>query len=166
MTCRTLVVGLMLTAISALTIPNDLAADEFVPFKGTLSGSYTAIPVDPQQPLVIQVQLDAAGNSTQTGTFNFDFPHIVDRSKRPSIGVGFCDITAANGDHIYAYIEGEAKLVVPGLLYGVENATIIGGTGRFFDASGTFTITRLINQQELTTTGSFRGSISAPRAGR
>jgi hypothetical protein len=42
----------------------------------------------------------------------------------------------------------------------VESATIVGGTGRFGGATGSFTMERLFDSIAGTTTGSFEGTIS------
>jgi hypothetical protein len=44
----------------------------------------------------------------------------------------------------------------------VETATITGAAGRFADATGDFTVDRLINLVTLTTSGSFDGTIASP----
>jgi hypothetical protein len=114
-------------------------------------------------PLILKVQLNAAGNAAHLGAFTYDFPHIVVRSVTPGIpstGEGISTFTAANGDELYAEIHGEALPIVPGLLHGVEEGTILGGTGRFANASGSFVIERLIDQITLTTIGSFDGDIT------
>jgi len=164
MNLRKLIAGLMLALGILAGFTGVASAGELVPFNGTLEGTYTATPIDPQEPLIVDIQLDAAGQATHLGKYTLDFPHVVNRKNRPATGAGFCTFTAANGDQVFAYIEGEARLIVPGLLNGVEYGTILGGTGRFVDATGEFTITRLINQQAGTTVGSFEGFISSPGA--
>jgi hypothetical protein len=138
-----------------------------VPFKGTLEGSFTPTVIDPDFPLMLMVQLDGTGEATQLGEYSLDFPHLVNRSldpSIPSIGVGIYTFTAANGDELRADVIGEATLIAPGLLSGVETATITGGTGRFANASGHFVVKRLIDQFTRTTSGSFEGTISSPGA--
>lgn len=135
------------------------AAGERVPFKGTLEGTFTVLPIPPP---AINRQLDATGHATHLGKFTYDFPHSVDRSVVPATGVGFATFTAANGDQVVAFVNGEATLFMPGVLLGVENGTILGGTGRFAYASGSFVIERLIDTVNLTTTGSFEGTMSSP----
>jgi hypothetical protein len=134
-----------------------------VPFKGTLEGSFT-VSADP--PPAINRQLDAWGHATQLGAFTFDFAHSVDRLVVPATGVGFAVFTAANGDPVFAFITGQAVLVGPGLLNGVELGTIIGGTGRFAGATGSFVIGQLIDTIALTTVGSFEGTISSVGSGK
>ena len=82
-------------------------------------------------------------NKTATGTYQF---------------------TAANGDMLIASFSGQASLTMtPGVLYIVETATILGGTGRFAGATGGFVAERLYDRIAGTTIGSFTGSISARR---
>ena len=113
--------ALTLAALAILGIVAPAGAGEEVPFKGTLEGSFTVIPVPPPS---INRQLDATGHATQLGEFTYDFPHSVDRSVVPATGVGFATFTAANGDQVFALIHGQATLVMPGLLFGVENGTV------------------------------------------
>ena len=156
-------VGLALAVVSVLGLAGPVAAGEQVPFKGRLEGSFTVIPVPP--PSINRV-LDATGNATQLGDFTYNFPHSVDRSTIPATGVGYSTFTAANGDQLFAFMSGEATLVAPGVLLGVEQGTILGGTGRFANASGSFVIERLIDTVNHTTIGSFEGTISSPGAGK
>jgi hypothetical protein len=145
--------------LTLLGLARHAAAGDQVPFKGTLQGSFTVIPVPPP---AINRQLSATGNATHLGSFTFDFPHSVDRSVIPATGVGIATFTAANGDQVFALIHGEATLASPGILQGVENGEILGGTGRFENASGSFVIERLIDTVNLTTVGAFTGTISSP----
>ena len=154
-----LAAGLALAVTVVLGLAGPVAAGEQVPFKGTLEGSFTVIPVPPPS---INRLLEATGHATQLGDFTYDFPHSVDRSVIPATGVGFATFTAANGDQVFAFMTGQATLVMPGVLLGVEHGTILGGTGRFANASGSFVIERLIDTVNLTTIGSFEGTISSP----
>ena len=54
----------------------------------------------------------------------------------------------------------------PGVLYVVEMGEILGGTGRFANASGSFVVERLIDTVNLTTVGGFEGTISSPGASK
>jgi len=156
----TITTCLALAALAVLGSASAAATKDQVPFKGSLEGTYTSVPIDPDFPLIVFNQLDATGNATHLGKFEYDFPHIVNRTTRPSTGAGSCTFTAANGDQVFADIVGEATLIVPGLLFGVEQGTITGGTGRFAGATGSFVIERLIDNVNFTTSGSFDGTIT------
>jgi len=156
---RSFTASLALAALTILGLARPAAAGEQVPFKGTLEGSFTVIPVPP--PSINRV-LEATGHATQLGDFTYDFPHTVGRSVTPATATGTATFTAANGDQVFASISGEATPVAPGVLLVVELGTILGGTGRFEGASGSFVMERLIDAINLTTEGSFDGTISSP----
>jgi hypothetical protein len=155
--------SLALALLSSLGLASSVLAADQVPFKGTLEGSFTVIPVAPP---AINRQLNATGNATQLGNFTYDFPHSVDRSVTPAIGQGYATFTAANGDQVFAYVTGQATPVAPGQLHVVETGEILGGTGRFEDASGDFVVDRTIDTVNLTTIGSFEGTIASPGAAK
>ena len=105
--------------------------------------------------------VDATGNATQLGRFSLAIPHKVNLKTRTAIGS--YEFTAANGDTLFADFTGIATpTAVPGVLYIEETATIIGGTGRFAGATGSFLSERLYDRVAGTTIGSFEGTISAP----
>lgn len=161
MTRSTCSAAFALAALAVLNFGGPVAAGEQVPFNGTLEGSFTASPAPPPE---INRQLDATGNATQLGNFTYDFPHSVDRSVMPATGVGISTFTAANGDQVFALIYGVATLFSSGVLLGIEEGMILGGTGRFEGATGSFVIERLIDTVNLTTIGAFEGTISSPGA--
>jgi hypothetical protein len=160
---RRLISTAALALLSILALAGAVGAAEQVPFNGTLQGSFT-VSADP--PPAINRILDAEGHATQLGDFTFHFPHSVDRSVVPATGIGFAVFTAANGHEVFAFITGEATLAMPGVLQGIEFGVIIGGTGRFANATGEFVIERLIDTIGLTTVGEFEGTISSPAAAR
>jgi hypothetical protein len=155
--CR-LAFAIAMVVITALVLAGPAAADEQVPFKGSLQGDATIVPLNP--PLVF-ADVDATGTATHLGQFTLDIPHTVDRGKMTAKGRYV--FTAANGDEVYADFDGVSKLTdVPNVLAVMETATITGGTGRFEGATGSFTAYRLFDRVALTTTGYFEGTISAP----
>jgi hypothetical protein len=125
-----------------------------VPFKGDLEGSVTVTPLPPGRG---NVQIDATGNATHLGRFTLQIPHIVTFATR--IGVGTYVFTAANGDQLFASFSGQA-VTSPPMVEIVEHATITGGTGRFADATGSFTVHRVFDQTAGWTVGSVEGTIS------
>jgi hypothetical protein len=163
MKCHRIAASFAPALLIVLAVASPAAARDGVPFNGTLEGSFT-VSLDP--PPAINRQLNATGHATQLGDFTFDFPHSVDRSVTPATGIGMATFTAANGDQVFAFISGEATPIIPGVLHVVEEGTILGGTGRFANASGSFVIERLIDAVNLTTVGSFDGTISSPGASK
>jgi hypothetical protein len=148
-------------ALAVLGFASPAAAGQQVPFKGSLDGVVTHTPIDP---VFDSVLVDATGNATQLGQFTLAVPHIVNHTNGTAIGT--YEFTAANGDTLLAVFTGQATPTsTPGVLYIVETATIIGGTGRFAGATGAFVCERLFDRIAGTTTGSFEGTISSLGAG-
>jgi hypothetical protein len=135
------------------------SARSVVPFRGSLEGTQTVTPLEP--PLLL-VQGQATGTATHLGRFTLQFPHTVNLAT--ASGEGTYTFTAANGDTLEADVTGAAQ--VGPITSIVEDAVITGGTGRFAGATGTFSVRRLFDSSNGTTTGSFEGTISTPGAGR
>ena len=146
-----------LVVLAVLGRVSSVAAGEQVPFRGRLEGSFTVTPVSPT---LLSVVITGTGNATQLGGFALTVPHSVDLTT--NVATGLYQFTAANGDMLVAMFSGRATPVTPEILHIVETATIIGGTGRFANATGAFTGDRLINLVTSTTSGSFDGTISTP----
>ena len=134
-----------------------LSNNQEVPFKGRLEGTAT---ITPGTPPFLSVLIEGTGNATHLGRFTVEIPHVVNAMNRTSAGT--YEFTAANGDTLTAGFTGQSTLTAPGVLSIVETATITGGTGRFADATGSFTVERSFNQVTGVTTGSFEGTISSP----
>jgi hypothetical protein len=73
--------------------------------------------------------------------------------------MGAATFTAANGDTLTATVEGQATPASPGVLSIVEVYSITGGTGRFADATGSFTLHSTANQATGVSSGTFSGAI-------
>ena len=137
------------------------AAENQVPFKGSLEGASSITPLDVQ---LIFVRTNGTGNATQLGSYTLDIPHVVTKGT----GIGTMTFTAANGDTLNAVFTGHAPppTGIPPVTSIVETAVITGGTGRFSGATGNFIVTRSFNFATNLTTGSFEGTISSPGAGK
>jgi hypothetical protein len=155
--------GLATLLIAAQFTP--AAAGEQVPFKGTLEGSY-AVVVNPGPPPVGTFEGSGSGKATHLGRFTYEFPHEVNFGSVPPAGIGTYTFTAANGDTLVAIFVGFSTPVEPGVVLVEEEALIVDGTGRFAGATGSFTVTRLVDQVNRTTVGSFTGTISSPGAAK
>lgn len=147
--------GLNRFAADAATATRSAVAGHETPFKGRLEGAYTlAFP----SPLVLLVEGAGTGNATQLGQFTFDYDEVVDLST--GTGTGTYEFTAANGDTLSAAWTGAGfPTDDPTVLRIVEDAVISGGTGRFANASGSFTIERLFSFVTNSGGGSFEGTI-------
>lgn len=146
--------GIGLVAGDAATATASAAGHE-LPFKGKLEGSYTlAFP----SPLVLLVEGTGTGNATHFGQFTFTYDEVVDLST--GLGTGTYDLTAANGDRLSADWSGAGfPTDDPTVLRIVEDATITGGTGRFANASGSFTVERFFSFVTNSGPGSIEGTI-------
>jgi hypothetical protein len=147
--------------LALLGLASPASAGEQVPFRGSLDGDVTVTTINPQVPLVVQVDIAAAGRANHLGAFTVVIPHIVNRATRSA--EGDYTFTAANGDTVTAHFTGvSAPTATPGVLYIEETATITGGTGRFAGATGSFTVERWYDTIAGTTQGSFEGTLSSP----
>jgi hypothetical protein len=107
-----------------------------VPFKG----SYNVTAVVLQGPPNIIQNVSGAGIASHLGKSTFEAVSYVTVSFPPPFTVtGSRTITAANGDKIFTTFTGTSTPVVDGKNGADLQETITGGTGRFANASGSFT---------------------------
>lgn len=126
-----------------------------LPFKGRLDGVYT---LTFPGPTTLFVSGEGTGNATHLGRFTFEYDELVDLAT--GTGTGTYELTAANGDTLTADWTGYGVPTEdPTVLLVVENATITGGTGRFVNASGSFTIERLFDFVTNSGGGSIEGTM-------
>ena len=149
-------IGVAIAAViltAALAIP--AAAQQQVPFKGAFQGSDTVTP-----PATIATT--GTGTGTLLGQFSFD--HVLNLGTLTGSG----HWVAANGDTIDST---SVVSAVPGpVVFTVtEIHTITGGTGRFSDVQGSFTVHRthiraLSDDGTHVTFGWFEGTMTSPGA--
>ena len=145
----------VISLIAVFTSP--AVAREQVPFKGSLAMVQTG----EVQGTTLIVNGSGTGNATHLGRYTMTFQEQVDLLVGGSVGT--IRFIAANGDTVFAVFAGQgAPTADPNVLSLTEVATITGGTGRFADATGTFTLERLLNLTTGVSTGSFTGTISSP----
>ena len=102
-----------------------------------------------------------SGKATHLGRFTFSYEVVVDL--RTFSGPASAHFVAANGDSVFAAGSGQSYATeTPDVRRVVETYTITGGTGRFADASGSFTVERLVNRTTGATAGLFYGNILMP----
>ena len=129
-----------------------------LPFRGSLQAQETDVVAPPS----LLVTGTATGTATQLGRFENTFTAIVDLATGKATGT--ITFTAANGDRLDATLVGQGTPTSePNVASIVEVVTITGGTGRFADATGTFTIHRVLDQNSGVSSGSFEGTINPSR---
>jgi hypothetical protein len=154
---------LVILACVALLVSQPLAAKSggapAVPFKGDAEEqAISAVPVDADHVFVTTV---GGGNATHLGRFTFVSPHLSGLSDFSIDGDQF--FTAANGDELHATLAGNLHpFVAPDghvFLVGDIPATIVGGTGRFDEATGSFTFSIVFDTQTFHSTATIDGNI-------
>jgi hypothetical protein len=139
------------TALLASVVVSAGAAE--TPFKGTVNAVETGTVVPPTRFLV----REGTGTATYLGRYT---EHITMQINLPtSHSTGTATFTAANGDTLIATVEGQATPASPGVLSIVEVYTIGGGTGRFTDATGSFTLKSTLDTMTGASSGTFSGAI-------
>ena len=150
---------LLILATTAFAAP----AGKATPFKGSWDSSEipTFFPAPPPDAITMYVDLDAWGNATHLGEYTAKFEATVDVAECGCSEGDTIHFIAANGDSLYG-VGSAVGVPVPGKP-GFNEVThalaITGGTGRFIDASGSFTVIRLVNRATGMSYGSFEGTI-------
>jgi hypothetical protein len=128
-----------------------------LPFAGWLQAQEMYTP-DPSG-TIIHVNANGSGNATQLGLYAINYQVDVN----PLTGAGSnasAHLIAANGDSLYAVGSGQSSpSQTPDIFEVVETYTITGGTGRFENASGSFTVKRQLSTMTGATSGSWSGTI-------
>jgi hypothetical protein len=163
MKCHSFRVSFALAVLTLVGFASLAQAIEQVPFKGTLEGTYIRTGTFP----FFHLEPTGSGQATHLGRFSFSIPHDVNLLLNPPGGTGEFEFTSANGDTVYGDFTTHATPTeTPGVIYAVEEMTIVGGTGHFANAQGSFVTKRLVDTVNLTTIGSFEGTISSPGASK
>ena len=134
------------------------AAEKLVPFSGSLQAVETIVS---QSQLSFVADGSGGGIATHLGRFMLAWKFTVNTTN--GTGTGPVRYTAANGDEIFMTAVGTSEPTeTPGVFRISEIQTIVGGTGRFAGAKGSFTVERLTDLNTGFTSGSFHGAITSP----
>jgi hypothetical protein len=125
-------IRLLITAMAALALSGPARAGEQVPFKGRTSGVVTV--TDVSFPFVTATVV-GEGVATHLGRFTLTAQSVVDVSLPGAPAAGSWTLTAANGDQLFVTFV--AVGIAPNV--GRGDFTIVGGTGRFEGATGSYT---------------------------
>jgi hypothetical protein len=135
-------------------------ADALAPFGGMWEGStVSAIPVDENTVLVVA---SGTGLASHLGAFTMTSPHLTYLDTFEVEGTQ--EFTAANGDTLEATISGQLLPNADGNLEATLDGIIVGGTGRFSDATGEYAFHIIARPAEFgfDSTATFSGVISTP----
>jgi hypothetical protein len=136
------------------------ASPQEVPFQA--SSENQAISAVPDGDGYLFVTTLGAGNASHLGKFTFVSPH---RAGLLDFSVEGAQIfTAANGDELQGWLSGNLTPFVDETghfyLIGDVSGTITGGTGRFSDATGTYTFSVVFDTETASSTSMISGSIN------
>jgi len=141
---------------NVVTVPQAIAAAKSakgqLPFHGSLEAAETDTFAFP----FVTVSLTGTGQATDLGRFTATFDLQVD--VRTSTSLGTFILIAANGDRVFGTLSGHST-DAGGIASIAETAIATGGTGRFTDATGSFTIERVLDLATGISSGSFDGSM-------
>ena len=148
-----LLVGLVAAfAVSLASVAVSAVAAE-TPFKGTVSAVETGETAFPFR----TITREGGGTATYLGKYT---EHNTMQIFIPTLhGTGAATFTAANGDTLTTTVDGQATRTGDTTLSIVENYTITGGTGRFADATGSFTLHSTLEQSTGSSSGTLSGAI-------
>lgn len=125
-----------------------------LPFRGTFDATEVHTGAFP----LLHAILAGTGQATHLGRFTAQFIFDIRLDVVPPAGTGSFTLTAANGDTLFGSITGQGT-TQNGVFTVVEIATITGGTGRFVNATGSFSTDRVFSAP-LTSSASFAGTIN------
>ena len=158
---KTSIYGAMAAMFLTVALAGTAAAKQEVPFHGSIQGVEIDIPLGGPPPTSLSVNGSATGIATHLGRFTATYQVSVDLSN--GSGIGSLQLIAANGDKIFTTLVGQGTPTgTPGINLIVEVSTITGGTGRFANAKGSFTVERLVDLTTGFSSGSFHGTITSP----
>ena len=146
----------MISVLLATALARPMAAEQPLPFHGSLPGSETTEVLDP----LLFVNGSGGGNITHLGRVTASWDRVgllTDGTLTASY-----HFISANGDSLFVESIGQADLEMAPDIHVVEIGTITGGTGRFEGATGSLRIERIVvltGPDTDTTSQSFDGVI-------
>jgi hypothetical protein len=142
---------------------------KLVPFKGRFAGaadSSSTTAIDSETNLEVTttvVTIEGGGNGTHLGRYRL--AAALTSSSDSAETASSLVFTAANGDEVWAEFSAASETAPDGLVDSELTATITGGTGRFANSTGYFTLVMTSDPDTGKSTGSYTGKISGPGKG-
>ena len=150
-----MIVGLLLAILVVGAALASTSSNKPLPFKGSIESVETYQANGP----TVFVTATGSGEATQLGRYTVSYEVEVDLPTGTGTGLS-AHFVAANGDSLFAEGTGQATPTEdPAVFSIVETLTITGGTGRFANASGSFTLNREVNLATGETSGTISGTI-------
>jgi len=148
---------LLLIVLASIAFAAPAAGEKQLLLKGSLQTVETQVAVFP----TLFVDATGSGNATQLGQYTISFQAEVNI---PTLaGSTSATLIAANGDSLFAEGQGQGTPTsTPGVVSIIEAYTIMGGTGRFDGATGSFTVVRLLDRATGVSSGTISGNIVLP----
>jgi len=157
-------ISLMTAIFLTVALVSSAVEAGVIRINGTIAGSESGAPFpDPAEGFYVNGSVTST--DTQLGPFTMFYSVIVDfaLSGTPPGAPGASSLVvgdAANGDSILTCFFGNnAGLCDNGDLHVVDPVTIIGGTGRYAGARGSFTLDQCVNLATGETSGTISGTI-------
>lgn len=146
----------------------DQGEPHLVPFRGTISGNYTAQVIPP---LVIITARGDGGHATHLGRFEMSgrvtvglLPGPVPNCPIPGTTEVFtATLTAANGDMLMLEGTGTGCQTSATTVEVIDHVSVSNGTGRFEGATGLITVRTSADQSTSTQVVQLEGVISTPK---
>jgi hypothetical protein len=141
--------------LASATFAAPASAGKPLPLKGSLQAVETYEEDFP----TLFVDASGSGNATHLGRYTVSYE--VEVNIPTGSGLASAQFVAANGDSLFA-AEGSGHSTpteIPNVVTIVEEYTITGGTGRFADATGSFTVERVLDLDTGVTSGTIDGNI-------
>jgi hypothetical protein len=131
------------------------ALSQEIPFRGSVEQKETQVIAFPG----MSVEGTGAGNAAHIGHFTETFQHQVDLLT--GLGTGTARFTGSPGDCLFTEISAlGVETHIPGRFVVMERHLIVGGSGRFEGATGSFVLVRFIAQAaSLSSSGTIEGTI-------
>ena len=149
--------ALVAAFVVSVTIVSASAVAAEIPLKGTVNAVETGVTIFP----IRSITREGGGTASYLGKYTEQVVLQINLVTRSSTGTA--TFTAANGDTLTTTVVGQATLTTtPGVISVVEVYTITGGTGRFANATGTFTLESTAIQATGVSSGTFSGVIDSP----
>jgi hypothetical protein len=153
----TVVVLLLMIVLVSTTFAAPAAGERQLLLKGSVETAETQNAVPP----ILYVSATGSGHATQLGLFTVSSQAEV---TLPTLASSTSvTLVAADGSTLIGEGNGQGTVITPPLIVSiVETYTIIGGTGRFEGASGSFTVERMLNRATGVSSGTINGTIVLP----